>query len=77
MNEGASPSLFAVCTASRRAIRKKGNWRAILFLIDEMTPNLALQRARSAAGPSSPRAEEEYARASLGENRFGAAERRR
>lgn len=42
-----------------------------------MTPNLALQRTREAVGAGSPRAEEEYARASLGRHPCGAAERGR
>ena len=40
-------------------------------------PNLALQRTRSAVGECSPRAEEKYARASLGGYSCGAAERGR
>jgi hypothetical protein len=39
--------------------------------------NPALQRTRSAFGASSPRAEEKYARASLGCHLCGAAERER
>jgi hypothetical protein len=42
-----------------------------------MTPNLALQRTRSAVGASSPRAGEEYARDSLSRHLCGAAERGR
>jgi hypothetical protein len=42
-----------------------------------MAPNLALQRTRSALGAGSPRAEEEYARVSLGKHSCGAAERGR
>ena len=40
-------------------------------------PNPALQRARSAFGLGSPRAEGKYARASLGGHSCGAAERER
>jgi len=40
-------------------------------------PNLALQPARLAVGASSSRADEKYARASLGGHLLGAAERGR
>jgi len=42
-----------------------------------MWPNPALQRTRSAFGAGSPRAEEEFARGSLGEHSSGVAERER
>jgi hypothetical protein len=42
-----------------------------------MLPNIALQRTLSAVGAGSPRAEEEYARVSLGGRSCGAAERER
>jgi hypothetical protein len=42
-----------------------------------MVPNLALQRTRPAVDAGSPRAEDKYARVSLGGHSCGAAERGR
>jgi hypothetical protein len=42
-----------------------------------MPPNPALQRTRSAVGAGSPRADEKYARGSLGRHSCDAAERER